>query len=151
MLQNVDQEKRQTNNNRRKHSLRFWLIGSLLVLFVGLGVICLCYWFFLGRFYVNTDDAYVHGNQIIISPQALASSRLGNLLKNVLIVDLRLFGQRNFAVACTIIFFGYMSYFAPIVVLPLWLQNEQGYTPTWAGFATARTNRRNRVGPNRFS
>jgi MFS transporter, DHA2 family, multidrug resistance protein len=30
-----------------------------------------------------------------------------------------------------------MSYFAPIVVLPLWLQNEQGYTPSWAGFATA--------------
>jgi DHA2 family multidrug resistance protein len=53
------------------------------------------------------------------------------------IVDLRLFGQRNFAVACIIIFFGYMSYFAPIVVLPLWLQNEQGYTPTWAGFAAA--------------
>jgi MFS transporter, DHA2 family, multidrug resistance protein len=53
------------------------------------------------------------------------------------IVDLRLLGQRNFAVACIIIFFGYMSYFAPIVVLPLWLQNEQGYTPTWAGFATA--------------
>ena len=53
------------------------------------------------------------------------------------IVDLRLLGQRNFAVACIVIFFGYMSYFAPVVVLPLWLQNEQGYTPTWAGFATA--------------
>jgi len=53
------------------------------------------------------------------------------------IVDLRLLGQRNFAVACIIIFFGYMSYFAPVVVLPLWLQNQQGYTPTWAGFATA--------------
>jgi MFS family permease len=46
------------------------------------------------------------------------------------IVDLRLLGQRNFAVACNIIFFGYMCYFAPVVVLPLWLQNEQGYTPT---------------------
>jgi membrane fusion protein, multidrug efflux system len=69
MFQTVDQEKRQTNRKQSKHSLRFWLIGGLLVLFVGLGVIYLCYWFFLGRFYVNTDDAYVYGNQIIISPQ----------------------------------------------------------------------------------
>ena len=53
------------------------------------------------------------------------------------VVDLRLLGQRNFAVACVIIFFGYMCFFAPVVVLPLWLQNEQGYTPTWAGLATA--------------
>ena len=53
------------------------------------------------------------------------------------VVDLRLLGQRNFAVACIVIFFGYMSYFAPVVVLPLWLQNQQNYTPTWAGYATA--------------
>nr|WP_247739686.1 MFS transporter [Endozoicomonas sp. G2_2] len=32
---------------------------------------------------------------------------------------------------------GFMTYFAGVVLLPLWLQNEQGYTPTWAGITTA--------------
>jgi hypothetical protein len=36
------------------------------------------------------------------------------LTKRRQIVDLRLLGQRNFALACIIIFFGYMSYFAPV-------------------------------------
>jgi len=51
--------------NRR----RFWLIGGLVVLFLGAGLAYGCYWFFWARFYVSTDDAYVHGNQISVMPQ----------------------------------------------------------------------------------
>jgi DHA2 family multidrug resistance protein len=32
---------------------------------------------------------------------------------------------------------GYMMFFAAIVILPLWLQTQEGYTATWAGLATA--------------
>lgn len=32
---------------------------------------------------------------------------------------------------------GFMAYFSDVVLLPLWLQNEQGYTATWAGITTA--------------
>jgi DHA2 family multidrug resistance protein len=53
------------------------------------------------------------------------------------IVDLSLFAGRNFTVAALCLTFGFMTYFAGVVVLPLWLQNEQGYTPTWAGITTS--------------
>jgi len=53
------------------------------------------------------------------------------------VVDLKLFGRRNFTVATLCVTFGFMTYFAGVVLLPLWLQNEQGYTPTWAGITTA--------------
>jgi len=32
---------------------------------------------------------------------------------------------------------GYMVFFGSVVVLPLWLQTQMNYTPTWAGLATA--------------
>jgi DHA2 family multidrug resistance protein len=53
------------------------------------------------------------------------------------IVDLTLFKRRNFTVGTVGISLGYMAYFGSVVILPLWLQTEMGYTPTWAGVATA--------------
>lgn len=53
------------------------------------------------------------------------------------IVDLRLFRRRNFTIATTAMTFGYMTFFSAIVIFPLWLQTNLGYTATWAGFATA--------------
>lgn len=53
------------------------------------------------------------------------------------VVDLTLFTRRNFAVAATAMSLGYMAFFAAIVILPLWLQTQQGYTATWAGLATS--------------
>jgi MFS transporter, DHA2 family, multidrug resistance protein len=53
------------------------------------------------------------------------------------IVDLALFKRRNFAVGTIGISLGYMAYFGSVVILPLWLQTQMGYTPTWAGVATA--------------
>jgi membrane fusion protein (multidrug efflux system) len=54
---------------KAKRGLRFWLIGGLVVLFVGAGLISLGYWIVFARFYVGTNDAYVHGNQVAITPQ----------------------------------------------------------------------------------
>lgn len=53
------------------------------------------------------------------------------------IIDLHLFSRRNFAVGTIAISLGYMTFFGSIVILPLWLQTEMNYTPTWAGIATA--------------
>lgn len=53
------------------------------------------------------------------------------------IVDLRLFKRRNFAVATAAMSLGYLTFFAGVVIFPLWLQTQQGYTAAWAGMATA--------------
>src|SRR5208282_2895182 len=49
------------------------------------------------------------------------------------VVDLRLFGRRNFRVGTAVIFVGYFGVTAANVIFPLWLQTTVGYTATWAG------------------
>ncbi|BEV73124.1 multidrug efflux MFS transporter permease subunit EmrB [Paludibacterium sp. THUN1379] len=53
------------------------------------------------------------------------------------IVDLSLFKSRNFTVGVTGVSVGYLIYFGTIVLLPLVLQTQLGYTATWAGLAAA--------------
>ncbi len=53
------------------------------------------------------------------------------------VVDLSLFAKRNFTVGTIAVSLGYMAFFANVVILPLWLQTQMGYTATWAGLATA--------------
>ncbi|MBA4809255.1 MAG: DHA2 family efflux MFS transporter permease subunit [Brevundimonas sp.] len=52
------------------------------------------------------------------------------------IVDLRIFRHRGFAAAATTYAVGFGAFFATIVLLPMWLQSNMGYTATWAGYAT---------------
>ena len=52
------------------------------------------------------------------------------------IVDLRIFRHRGFTAAATTYAVGFGAFFASIVILPLWLQANMGYTATWAGYAT---------------
>ncbi len=49
------------------------------------------------------------------------------------IVDLRLFGVRNYWSATLTLSVGYAVFFGTSVILPLWLQTAMGYTQTWAG------------------
>ncbi|WBU28871.1 DHA2 family efflux MFS transporter permease subunit [Rhodopseudomonas palustris] len=53
------------------------------------------------------------------------------------IVDLRLFEFRNFAIGTLSVAVGFGLYFAALVLVPLWLQTDLGYSSTWAGVATA--------------
>ena len=53
------------------------------------------------------------------------------------IVDLRLFGQRNFAIGSICLFVGSIAFFGTLVTLPLWLQTHHGYTALSAGQAIA--------------
>ncbi len=53
------------------------------------------------------------------------------------VVDLSLFKRRNFWASTLTISLGYGAFFGNLVLLPLWLQQYMGYTPTLAGLAMA--------------
>ncbi len=53
------------------------------------------------------------------------------------IVDLSLFASRNFAIGTLVFCLGYGLLFGNLVLLPLWLQTQLGYTATWAGLVAA--------------
>jgi DHA2 family multidrug resistance protein len=73
----------------------------------------------------------------VVSTISLSFFILWELTEKYPIVDLTLFKSRNFAIGTTGISLGYMVFFGSVVILPLWLQTQQNYTPTWAGLATA--------------
>jgi DHA2 family multidrug resistance protein len=52
------------------------------------------------------------------------------------IVNLKIFRFRGFVAAATTYSVGFGAFFASIVLIPLWLQTNMGYTATWAGYAT---------------
>lgn len=52
-------------------------------------------------------------------------------------VDLRLFRHRNFLFGTIALCIGYAVFFANVLILPLWLQTQMGYTATWAGLVAA--------------
>ena len=52
-------------------------------------------------------------------------------------VDLRLFLSRNFAFGNIAFALGYAVFFANILIMPLWLQSQLGYTASWAGLVAA--------------
>lgn len=53
------------------------------------------------------------------------------------IVDLSLFRNRNFLFGTVALCLGYALFFANNLLLPLWLQQQLGYTATWAGLVSA--------------
>jgi DHA2 family multidrug resistance protein len=53
------------------------------------------------------------------------------------VVDLSLFKKRNFALGTIAFCLGYAVFFANVLLLPLWLQTNIGYTATWAGLVAA--------------
>ncbi len=53
------------------------------------------------------------------------------------IVDLSLFKSPNFALGTVAFCLGYAVFFANVVLMPLWLQTQLGYTATWAGLVAA--------------
>jgi DHA2 family multidrug resistance protein len=52
-------------------------------------------------------------------------------------VDLKLFANRNFALGTFALTLGYAIFFGNNLLLPLWLQQQLGYTATWAGLVSA--------------
>jgi DHA2 family multidrug resistance protein len=53
------------------------------------------------------------------------------------LIDLRLFKVRSYSISVIFILVIYAMYFGSVVLIPLWLQTNMGYTSTWAGIAVA--------------
>ncbi|MGE0383476.1 MAG: DHA2 family efflux MFS transporter permease subunit [Gammaproteobacteria bacterium] len=53
------------------------------------------------------------------------------------VVDLRLFRRRSFAMGTIALSIGHGAFFGNMVVLPLWLQTQLGYSPSQAGMVLA--------------
>ena len=89
----------------------------------------------------GNDLDWFESNQIlilaIISIVALTFLIAWELTADHPIIDLHLFGNRNFLVGSTTLSIGYLIFFGSIVILPLWLQTQMGFTATWAGLAAA--------------
>ena len=73
----------------------------------------------------------------VVSAFALTIFVIWELTAEHPVVDLSLFGKRNFTVGAIAISIGYMTFFGGVVVYPLWLQTQMGYTATWAGLSAA--------------
>jgi len=72
----------------------------------------------------------------IIAALGFAAFLIWELTEKNPIVDLKVFRHRGFAAAATTYAVGFGGFFASIVLVPLWLQTNMGYTATWAGYAT---------------
>lgn len=56
------------NELRRRRKRRRW-IGAIVAIFVAAGLGYGCYWYLVGRYFIQTADAYVSGNQLSLTPQ----------------------------------------------------------------------------------
>ncbi|MDR3418660.1 MAG: DHA2 family efflux MFS transporter permease subunit [Nevskia sp.] len=73
----------------------------------------------------------------VIAVVSLAAWIIWELGEKHPIVDLSLFKSRNFTLGTLALCFGYAVFFGNVVLLPLWLQTQVGYTATWAGLVSA--------------
>lgn len=109
------------------------LVG-LLLLIIGIGSLQVM----LDR---GNDLDWFSSNQIVVlglvALIALAYFVVWELTETHPIVDLRLFQRRNFAIGTSATALGYLVFFGGVVLYPLWLQIDMGYTAAWAGFAAA--------------
>lgn len=107
---------------------------GLILLTVGIG----CLQVLLDK---GHDLDWFHSDVIItlgiITLIALSFLLIWLLTQSDPIIDLYLFKNRNFSVGVICLTLGFLVYFSNVVIFPLWLQTQMGYTPTWAGLAVA--------------
>jgi DHA2 family multidrug resistance protein len=73
----------------------------------------------------------------IVAVVGFAAWLIWELTERFPIVDLSLFRFRNFSIGTIGYCLGYAVFFGNIVLFPLWLQTQLGYTATWAGLVAA--------------
>jgi DHA2 family multidrug resistance protein len=108
---------------------------------VGLGLLML----WVGALQVMLDkgkDLDWFGSPVIVALCVVAviafiAWLIWELTERYPIVDLSLFTGRNFTLGTIAFCIGYAVFFGNIVLMPLWLQTQLGYTATWAGLVAA--------------
>ncbi|CAN7232926.1 DHA2 family efflux MFS transporter permease subunit [Phenylobacterium sp. LjRoot225] len=73
----------------------------------------------------------------VVAAIGFASFLIWELTAENPIVDLKVFRHRGFVVGVITLSLTFGSFFATVVLIPLWLQTSIGYTATWAGYASA--------------
>jgi DHA2 family multidrug resistance protein len=73
----------------------------------------------------------------LISALGFISFLIWELTAENPIVNLRVFRHRGFSASVVTISLTFGAFFSSIVLVPLWLQTNMGYTATWAGYVTA--------------
>jgi DHA2 family multidrug resistance protein len=109
--------------------------------YVGLGLLIL----FVGALQIMLDKGKEldwFGSPVIISLAIVAAIGFAafviwELTDDMPIVDLRVFRHRGFTGSVITIAITFGAFFSSIVLVPLWLQTNMGYTATWAGLTTA--------------
>jgi DHA2 family multidrug resistance protein len=90
---------------------------------------------------LGNDEDWFNSTKIvvlaIVATIALAVFFIWELTDKDPIVDLKLFRHRNFATGTVALILAYAAFFSVALLIPLWLQRNLGYTPIWAGLATA--------------
>ena len=121
------------NRETEKIKLPIDIVG-LILLIIGVGSLQILLdkaneldWF-------NSDYIIALG---IIAIIALSFFIVWELTEKHPVVDLNLFKRRNFTVGTIAIALGYLGFFGGVVIFPLWLQTQMGYTASWAGLAAA--------------
>jgi DHA2 family multidrug resistance protein len=108
---------------------------------VGLGLLVI----WVGTLQVMLDQGkdldWFHSAAIVtltvIAVIAFAAWMIWELTGRYPIVDLSLFKIRNFCLGTIGFCLGYAVFFGNLVLMPLWLQTQLGYTATWAGLVAA--------------
>jgi DHA2 family multidrug resistance protein len=109
--------------------------------FIGLGLLAL----WVGALQIMLDNGQ---NQdwfaspwilglLVVSVLGFAVFVIWELTDDHPIVDLRVFRHRGFAVSAAALSFTFGAFFASIVLMPLWLQINLGYTSTLSGYVLA--------------
>ena len=107
------------------------------------GLILLVVWVGALQIMLDTgrDQDWFESGQIVllavIAAVGLVAFLIWQLTEEHPIVNLALFRRRNFAVGTLVTCVGYAVFFGNVVLLPLWLQTQLGYTATWAGIVQA--------------
>lgn len=109
----------------------------------GMGLAMLVVW--VGAFQIMLDtgkdaDWFASSSIVLLAIATvigLAVFLIWELTEKNPIVDLSFFRNRNFAIGTVATCIGYGLFFGNIVILPLWLQTQLGYTATWAGLVQA--------------
>jgi len=108
---------------------------------VGLGLLVL----WVGMLQVGLDlgknDDWFNSTRIVvllvIAVIGFAAWLIWELTDAHPIVDLSLFRRRNYAIGTIAFTLGYAVFFGNLLIFPLWLQTQMGYTATWAGLVAA--------------
>lgn len=109
----------------------------------GIGLALLVVWVGALQVMLDTgkDEGWFDSAQIVglglVSAVVFVAFMIWQYYEEHPIVDLSFFRSRSFTVGVTLTCVGYAVFFANVVILPLWLQTQLGYTATWAGLVQA--------------